>query len=247
MPSSINTGILSPSFVKTDGLGCVAQPLPPYTPQRNRAERAIQTVDMMARTMLIDAPHLEFSRYYYDASLAAAYTHNRVVGSRGKTPYELLKLEQPFIKHMIPFGCKGYMHAEIAKRGKKVPSHYRAEEVYMIGYRTPFSTQWKVETLDDERRTLHSIHVDWDIKGHGLTNAIAGGLSRDHLEAIAEETGCSLEFYDQENPNRQPVTAVLQDAVLTENQDNPQPPRASEQILALEGIANDRIPSPYTR
>ena len=70
-----------------------------------------------------------------------------------------------------------------------------------------------------------------------MTNAIAGGLSRDHLEAVAEETGCSLEFYDQENPNRQPVTALLQDAVLTENQDNPQPPGASEQIL--EGITND--------
>jgi hypothetical protein len=62
-----------------------------YTPQHNRAERAIEAIDYKARVALIDAPHPDFNSHYYDASASAVYLHNRLVGSRGKTPYEHVK------------------------------------------------------------------------------------------------------------------------------------------------------------
>lgn len=167
-------------------------PLPPYSQARNKAERAIEAIDFKARTMLIDAPHIDFEPHYFDATQCATYTHNRVVGSRGKTPYELVKNEQPMIKQMIPFGCIGYMHAEKQKRGTKVPPHVRSEEVYMLGYRSPFSHMWKVQVQDDDKRVLYSIHVDWDTSSHGLHNALPN-LSKDHLEALAEDWNIDLE------------------------------------------------------
>ena len=154
---------------------------PPYTPQHNRAERAIEAIDYKARVSLIDAPHLDFNDHYYDASASATYLHNRLVGSKGKTPYEWLKHQQPMISHIVPFGCKGvaHIHKESGRRGT---SNGRGEPVYNIGYRTPFSHQYKY-IAEDRKSVRHSIHVDWDLSNHGLENA----LSSDHLQAILEE------------------------------------------------------------
>lgn len=166
-------------------------PLPPYTPARNMAERAIQAIDVKARTMLIDAPHVDFEPHYFDASLCATYLNNRTVGTRGKTPFEFVKGAQPMIKHLVPFGCFGYMHAEAHKIGNKIPNHHRAEQVIMLGYRSPFSNIWKVQAQDDQRRVLHSIHVDWDFEGHGLSNTLSA-MSKDHLDALGEQWGIDL-------------------------------------------------------
>ena len=111
---------------------------PTYTLQHNRAERAIEAIDYKARVSLIDAPHLDFNEHHYDASASAAYLHNRPVGSRGKTPYEVIKHQQPMISHIVPFGCKcvAHIHKESGRRGT---NNGRGEPVYNIGYRSPFS------------------------------------------------------------------------------------------------------------
>ena len=179
-------------------------PLPPHTQAHNKAERAIQAIDSMARTLLIDAPHVDFESHYFDATMCAAYIHNRSVGVRGKTPYELVKGEQPYIKHLVPFGCIGYMHAEPQRVGKAVPTHHRAQAVVMLGYRSPWSNQWKVQTQDERKRILHSIHVDWDFGGHGLSNALTN-LSRDHLDVLSEQWGVDLQIEQL----REPTTTML--------------------------------------
>lgn len=111
--------------------------------------------------------------------------------TRGKTPYELVKGQQPMIKHLVPFGCIGYMHAEKSKVGNKIPDHHRAEEVLMLGYRSPFSNIWKVQVQDDQKRVLHSIHVDWNFESHGLSNALSV-MSKDHLDVLGQQWGIDL-------------------------------------------------------
>ena len=54
----------------------------------------------------------------------------------------------------------------------------------MLGYRSPFSNQWKVQ-IEGSSRTTFSIHVNWDEASHGLSNS----LSDDHLELIMQEAG----------------------------------------------------------
>ena len=188
--------------IVTDGDGSYKQPFteaclefgiqheytPPYTPQHNKAERTILSIDSMARTMLIDAPHLDFNDYYLEASKHAVYVHNRTVGTRGKTPYELLKGQQPLVKHLRPFGCQGYMHADKkSNKRQRLPPGVRAEEVVLLGYRSPFSNQWKVQ-LNDSKRIVFSIHVDWNEDSHGLDKV----LSSDHLKAIMDEAGFEM-------------------------------------------------------
>ena len=53
------------------------------------------------------------------------------------------------IKHLVPFGCIGHVHAEKSKVGNKIPDHHRAEEVLVLGCRSPFSNIWKVQVQDD--------------------------------------------------------------------------------------------------
>ena len=154
---------------------------PPYTPQHNKAERSIKSIDFKARVSLIDAPHLDFNTHYLDASFAAAYLHNRVVGSKGKTPFEMVKGSQPMISHVMPFGCSGVNHIPVSS-GRRKDNPNRGEEVHHIGYRGPLSNQYKVITVED-KKVRHTIHVDWDLPSHGLENA----LSKEHLEAILEE------------------------------------------------------------
>jgi len=53
-------------------------PTPPYTPEHNAAERAIEAIDFKARVSLLDAPHLDFDFYYLDASVAAVHSSTQV-------------------------------------------------------------------------------------------------------------------------------------------------------------------------
>lgn len=189
---------------------------PPYTPQHNRAERAILRIDTMARVSLVDAPHVDYGPHYYEASKCASYVHNRVVGTRGKTPYELVKHQQPMIKHLIPFGCKGYLHAHTELKRKQLPLGHRAEEVIMLGYRSPFSNQWRVEVQSSPKRVTFSIHVDWDEDSHGMMNV----LSDDHLEAIMDEAGIDLTIrLPNVSSNENPVAAPPEGQVETSNLD----------------------------
>ena len=131
--------------------------VPTCTPQHNRAERAIEAIDYKARVSLVDAPHMDFNEHYYDASSCATYLHNRVVGSRGKTPYEIVKGQQPMLSHIVPFGCKGVAHIPKGS-GRRKDTNERGEQVCHVGYRSPFSHEYKIYTLNGATR--HSIHVD---------------------------------------------------------------------------------------
>ena len=98
----------------TSGLSGMARSLgfhvdftPPHTPQHNKVERGIGSIDFKARVSSFTAPHLDFNTHYLDASLVATYLHNRVVGSKGKTPFEMVKGSQPMTPHGMPFGCSG--------------------------------------------------------------------------------------------------------------------------------------------
>ena len=176
------------SFQSPFTVACAAEGIrheftPPHTPQHNRAERAILSIDTMARTALVDAPYLEFAVYYQDASDYATYVHNRTVGIRGKTPFELTQGKQPMIKHLRPFGCQGFLHAPKGKR-PDLPAGHRAQEVHLLGYRSPISNQWKVLIMET-KRTVFSIHVDWNEQDFGIQKM----LSADHLEAILDDAG----------------------------------------------------------
>ena len=140
---------------------------PPYTPRHNKAGRGIESIDFKARVLLIDAPHLDFNTHYLDVSLAVTYLHNRVVGSQGKKPFEIVKGSQPMISHVMPFGCSGVNHIPVSSGGRK-DNPNRGEEVQHIGYRGPLSNQYKVITVEDKRaRHVLSMlivvyrHMDW--------------------------------------------------------------------------------------
>ena len=124
---------------------------PTYTPQHNRAERAIEAIDYKARVSLVDAPHMDFNSHYFDASSSAVYLHNRIVGSRGKTPYEHVKRQQPMLSHIVPIGCKGVVHIN-KESGRRKDVNNRGELVYHIGYRSPFSHEYKYVTMGGATR-----------------------------------------------------------------------------------------------
>ena len=124
-----------------DRLGIRLDFTPPYTPQHNKAERAIEAIDFKARVSLVDAPHMDFNTHYFHASSSAVYLHNRMVGTRGKTPFELMFDLQPMISQIMPFGCRGVAH--IPKESGRREQH-RGEEVCLVGYRSPTSNQWRV-------------------------------------------------------------------------------------------------------
>ena len=90
---------------------------PPYTPEDNKAERAIQRISIMARAALVDAPHLDFHTHAFDAVKDSVYKHNRIVGSRGKTPFELVKKHQPPISHLRSrSSCNSYLYSTKCQR-----------------------------------------------------------------------------------------------------------------------------------
>ena len=78
-----------------------------HTLAEQQHKRAIEAIDFKTRVSLLDAPHLDLDFCYLDASMAAVYLHNRLVGSNGKTPYEFVKKSQPMITHLMPFGVQG--------------------------------------------------------------------------------------------------------------------------------------------
>ena len=163
---------------KARSLGFHVDFTPPYTPQHNKAERGIESIDFKVRVLLIDAPHLDFNTHYLDTSLSATYLHNRIVDPQGKAPFEMVEGSQPMMSHVMLFGCSGVNHVLVSS-GRRKDNPDRGEQDHRIDYRGPLSNQYKVVTIED-KKVRHTIHADWDLPSHGLENA----LSKEHHEVI---------------------------------------------------------------
>lgn len=95
--------------------------------QAGKVERCHQTIDGMVRAMLQQA-HLP-DNFWYIASEAAAYIHNRIPtsGNPGyESPYECVNKVKPDLNRLKPFGCLCYYHHlkdldrhKLDARGKK--------------------------------------------------------------------------------------------------------------------------------
>lgn len=73
------------------------------------AERAIQTVQKIARSLLYDSDMDE--RWWPHAMTQAMFIHNQLAGAtRGHiTPFELFYGKQPDLRDMRHFGCTAYV------------------------------------------------------------------------------------------------------------------------------------------
>ncbi|XP_021752647.1 uncharacterized protein LOC110715354 [Chenopodium quinoa] len=105
----------------------------PRTPQQNGVvERKNQTLEEMARTMLI-ASGLP-RNFWAKAVNTACYILNRVTirSIINKTLYELFRGRKPNISHLRAFGCKCFVH----NNGKKNLGKFdeRSEEAIFLGY-----------------------------------------------------------------------------------------------------------------
>ena len=85
--------------------------------------------------------------------------------SRGfKTPYEMIKGEQPNISHLRPFWCKSYVTAPKSKRKwlkKKGMANIRGETGRFLGFQGIFSTTPRV--MLDGDRLVHNRNTTYDI------------------------------------------------------------------------------------
>ena len=85
--------------------------------------------------------------------------------SRGfKTPYEMIKGEQPNISHLRPFWCKSYVTAPKSKRKwlkKKGMANIRGETGRFLGFQDVFSTTPRV--MLDGDRLVHNRNTTYDI------------------------------------------------------------------------------------
>ena len=91
-------------------MGIVWEPCAPYTQHQNGvSERMIQTILLMARTMLHDV-QLDFNELWPEAVRTAVYIRNRSPTSAlpNLTPYEAWYGEKPSLGHIRPFGCPAY-------------------------------------------------------------------------------------------------------------------------------------------
>jgi hypothetical protein len=91
------------------------EPYDYHTP--GQVENANKNIMSHARAMLI-ASKLP-SLYYADAQQCAVYIHNRTVHTKDdKTPFEHIFKRKPSVKHLVPFGCHGYLYIKKEHRDR---------------------------------------------------------------------------------------------------------------------------------
>ncbi|XP_021747562.1 uncharacterized protein LOC110713418 [Chenopodium quinoa] len=189
----------------------------PRTPQQNGVvERKNQTLEEMARTMLITSGLPR--NFWAKAVNATCYILNRVTirSIINKTPYELFRGRKPNISHLRAFGCKCFVH----NNGKKNLGKFdeRREEAIFLGYasdRKAYKVYNKSSMCVEE-----SIHIIFDEVNQFLSvqeleddNDFEIGLIRDRDE---EET--------------QKQTKEKQPAPEEEHQENVEVPQPDEQV-----------------
>lgn len=112
----------------------------PYENNQNGiAERAIRTINDMARMMRIGAQLPE--KFWVFACLTAGYIHNRIpnVNMADKTPLKLLFGKKPHMEGLQVFGKDDFVHIPGERRGKL---EARPQRCIFIGY-IPGSTGWR--------------------------------------------------------------------------------------------------------
>ena len=149
-------------------MGVHYEPLPPYEPNLNAAESAINRTMMVARANLAmsNAPE----KYLPFAVSTACYVHHRsaTTAVRGeRTPYELITGIVPDVSHLRPFMSSGYaklgrekLHA--MKRSKTpLPISCTGLPVLLLGYQSMYSSTHAL--LTSRGRVIHSRSAAFDV------------------------------------------------------------------------------------
>jgi len=120
--------------------------------QNGMAERMIQTLNTMARSMMLSSAAPE-SMWQY-AIDTAAYIWNRLPNKNldGMSPFEAATGEKPSIAHMVPFYSKGYYHLDPSERKKSAKFRAAAHPCYFIGYPAGYKNAYKI--LDEKTRKV---------------------------------------------------------------------------------------------
>ena len=102
----------------TESCGIIKEKTPPYIHHLpSSVERANQTITSLARVSL-ESSKLP-SSFYGFAMEHSVYVYNRTIGSKGKSPFELIYGKEPK-DELVPFGTIGYafIPLELRKDGK---------------------------------------------------------------------------------------------------------------------------------
>ncbi|CAM8883274.1 unnamed protein product [Rhodiola kirilowii] len=112
--------------------GCIHQSTCPYTPQQNGvAERKHRHLLEMARALMFESGLPR--EFWGDSILTATHIINRLPSTviQGKSPWEKLFNEKPYIDHLRVFGCSCFASTNGHSRDK---FDSRAEECVFLGY-----------------------------------------------------------------------------------------------------------------
>lgn len=138
--------------------GISYEPSPPYTQHKNGvSERMIQTLNMKARCLLLDA-NLPM-RFWAEAIKTACYIHRRTPTSSlpdGKSPYEMLYGVQPHVYHLRRFGCTVYRHIPKEQRLK---FDSRSRPCMMLGYVHKTTKIWRIWDFSGRGRAVECSNV----------------------------------------------------------------------------------------
>ena len=153
-------------------MGLNYEPTPPWEPNLNPAEAAINQMYEVARTLLAAADCVD-SRYLPHALDHACYVNSRMATtpSRGfKSPYELIKGEIPTNAHLQPFMAVGYANINKLKLQSMKAAHKKAGAVFnpqrvaqpglLLGYHSFYSATYKLLLASGEIVHSRSVTVD---------------------------------------------------------------------------------------
>ena len=125
-------------------LGINWEPSAPYTQHQNGvAERMIQSLQNMARTMLHEAHVAE--GLWPEAMRTAAYLRNRSPTSalnNKMTPYEVWHGKKPSLAHVRPFSCPAY--ALVPPELRKAKFDSRTKRCLLMGYVHDTQKMWRL-------------------------------------------------------------------------------------------------------
>jgi hypothetical protein len=194
---------------------------------RGVAERAVRTVKDTARTMLIQA-NVPGALGWQHAAQHHAYLWNRTHVGRntGKTPFEMMRGQQPSILHVGVFGCDVFVHQRRNQRestfsSKALPGVYLGHDsqqncpvVYML------DSGKKIRTKDVDFREGAFEHIR--AVRHGRADEVAA------LDASSE----ALDAGDQ--------SLVDDEASESDEEDAPAPVVTSKERYSIQRITNSR-------
>ena len=155
-----------------------------------KVERANRSIEEMARTMIVasGAPQVLWPLAVY----AAVHTLNRVVviGSTGKTAYELMYGDKADVSHLRPFGCDAVMPSQGVHVGK---FEAKASTVAFVGYVIP--TGYSFILPAGNLKPVQSRNAKFHESSFTAMQRIAGELQRTELGD--EQKVSDFQFYSE--------------------------------------------------